>query len=350
MRLGARFWRVQLWGWAVYGLTGYLLSLPNIADGDLHGHLRAASWKLLRSVLGLGISVLMTGALSRLWARRPPVWALGLVNLGLLSALSVAWLALLRLAFGHAPVFHPDFGHELFNYAIVLVAWSALFLGYMYRLDLEEERERALRALALATEARWKMLRYQVNPHFLFNALNSIRALVDEEPGRARQMITELADFFRYSLLETQARDVPLGDELRAVRSYLEIQRIRFEERLCVSFDVEPRAEEVRLPGFLIHPLVENAVKHGLDTRKGPVELRIRAAVVGNVLEVEVANTGRWVEPGAPSPVVGTGTGLANVRERLEHAFPGRHRFGLREDDGWVRASLSVELGKREAA
>jgi hypothetical protein len=207
----------------------------------------------------------------------------------------------------------------------------------------------ALRALLLATEARWQMLRYQVNPHFLFNALNSSRALVDEEPGRARQMITELADFFRYSLLETQARDVPLGDELRAIRSYLEIQRIRFEERLCVSFDVEPRAEEVRLPGFLIHPLVENAVKHGLDTQKGRVELRIRAALVGDRLEVEVANTGRWLAAREPG-VAGTGTGLANVRERLAHAFPGRHRFELREDAGWVRASLSVEPGRREAA
>ena len=352
MRLGARFWKVQLWGWGAYGAAGYVLSLPNLLDGDAGAHLRVFEWKLLRSVLGLGISVVMTGALSRLWARRPSAWVLGLASVGLSAALSVAWLTLLRVAFAYSPVFHADFGHELLNYAIVLLAWSALFLSYAYRLDLEDERERALRALALATEARWKMLRYQVNPHFLFNALNSIRALVDEEPGRARQMITELADFFRYSLLETQASNVPLGDELRAVRSYLEIQRIRFEERLCVGFDVEPRAEAVRLPGFLIHPLVENAVKHGLDTQKGRVELRIRAALVGETLEVEVANTGRWAaakEPGA-APVEGTGTGLANVRERLEHAFPGRHRFELREDGGWVRASLSVAVGRREAA
>ncbi|NMO22645.1 histidine kinase [Pyxidicoccus fallax] len=349
MRLGARFWKVQLWGWGAYGVAGYVLSLPNLMDGDAQGHLRVVQWKLLRSVVGLGISVVMTGVLSRLWARRPSAWVLGLAGVALSSALSVAWLALLRATTGSTPVFHADFPHELLNYAIVLLAWSALFLSYAYRLDLEEERERALRALALATEARWKMLRYQVNPHFLFNALNSIRALVDEEPGRARQMITELADFFRYSLLETQASDVPLRDELRAVRSYLEIQRIRFEDRLCVGFDVEPRAEEVRLPGFLIHPLVENAVKHGLDTQKGKVELRIRAACVGDVLEVEVANTGRWATAREPG-VAGTGTGLANVRERLEHAFPGRHRFELREDGGWVRASLSVELGRREAA
>lgn len=180
--------------------------------------------------------------------------------------------------------------------------------------------------LAVAATARPRAFCQAVSPRAL--------VLVDEEPGRAREMITELADFFRYSLLETQARDVPLGDELRAIRSYLEIQRIRFEDRLCVSFDVGPRAEEARLPGFLIHPLVENAVKHGLDTQRGRVELRIRAALVGERLEVEVANTGRWREPrepATPSPVAGTGTGLVNVRERLEHAFPGRHHFELRE-------------------
>jgi signal transduction histidine kinase len=349
MRLGARFWKVQLFGWSAYALAGYVLSLPNLADKDFAAHLRVVEWKGLRSVVGLGISVLMTWALSRLWARRPSAWVLGLAGVGLSASLSAVWLTLLRVGFGYVPVFHADFTHDLLNYAVVLLAWSALFLSYAYRLDLEEERERALRALSLATEARWKMLRYQVNPHFLFNALNSIRALVDEEPGRARQMITELADFFRYSLLETQAGEVPLGDELRAVKSYLEIQRIRFEDRLRVTFEVAPGAEEVRLPGFLIHPLVENAVKHGLDTQKGPVELRIRARLAGDVLEVEVANTGRWA-PARQTPVEGTGTGLANVRERLEHAFPGRHRFDIHEDGGWVKASLSVKLARREAA
>ncbi|NTX33193.1 histidine kinase [Myxococcus sp. CA051A] len=348
MRLGARFWKVQLWGWGAYALAGYVLSIPNLEHGGTKEHLFVIGLKLVRSLLGLGISLTMARVLSRLWARRAPAWVLGTVGLTLSSLLAVVWLGLLRWSFGLVPVFHPAFTHDALNCTIVLLAWSALFLGNAYRLDLEAERERALRALSLATEARWQMLRYQVNPHFLFNALNSIRALVDEEPGRARQMITELADFFRYSLLETREREVPLGEELRAIRSYLEIQRIRFEERLRVTFDVGPGAEEARLPGFLIHPLVENAVKHGLDSQKGPLELRIRASRQGDTLEVEVANTGSWREP--TSRPESTGTGLANVRERLEHAYPGRHRFTVGADGGWVKASLHVELARREAA
>jgi two-component system, LytTR family, sensor kinase len=355
MQLGARFWKVQLLGWLAYAIVGYVLSLPGLAGGGLERHLAVIQFKGARSAIGLALSVGMTFLFKRLWARRPSAWVLGLVSVVVSGLLSVVWLAALRGVVGSRPIIHAGFAHDLLNYVVLLLAWSGLFLSYAYRLDLEAERERALRALSLASEARWQMLRYQVNPHFLFNALNSIRALVDEDPGRARNMITELADFFRYSLLETQARDVPLGDELRAIQSYLTIQRIRFEERLRVTFDVEPRAERVRLPGFLIHPLVENAVKHGLDARKGPVELRVRAALVGDVLEVEVANTG-GLRPaplhavGGHGAVQGTGTGLANIRERLAHAFPGRHRFELHEDDGWVRATLSVELGRREAA
>jgi len=356
MRLGSRFWKAQLWGWGAYALAGYVLSIPNLLGGtSAQGPLPIAALKLVRSVLGLLLSSVMARVLDRLWARRPSLWVLGLASLAMASVLAALWQAALRAMFGLTPVFHAGFSHDVLNYAVVLLAWSALFLSNAYRLDLDAEREQVLRALSLATEARLQMLRYQVNPHFLFNALNSIRALVDEEPGRARQMITELADFFRYSLLETRERDVPLGDELRAIRSYLEIQRIRFEERLRVSFDVEPGAEDARLPGFLIHPLVENAVKHGLDTRKGPLELRVRARVEGAWLEVEVANSGRWRAPEAAGTHAsgkpeGTGTGLTNVRERLAHAYPGRHRFEVREDDGWVKATLRVELGHREAA
>ncbi|MCP3099901.1 histidine kinase [Myxococcus sp. K15C18031901] len=357
MRLGPSFWKAQLWGWGAYALAGYILSIPNmLGDSSALGPLPIGLLKLLRSALGLLLSAGMAQVLDRMWARRPSLWVLGVTSLAMSTVLAAVWQTALRWMFGLTPVFHHGFPHDVLNYLVVLLAWSALFLSNAYRMDLDAEREQVLRALSLATEARWQMLRYQVNPHFLFNALNSIRALVDEEPGRARQMITELADFFRYSLLETRERDVPLGDELRAIRSYLEIQRIRFEDRLRVSFDIEPGTESIRLPGFLIHPLVENAVKHGLDTQKGPLELRIRARVEGGWLEVEVANSGRWrppevgsVTPGPGRPD-GTGTGLANVRERLAHAYPERHRFEVREDAGWVKATLRVEQGQREAA
>jgi two-component system, LytTR family, sensor kinase len=197
MWLSARFWKVQFLGWSAYALAGYVLSLPGLAGAGAARHLEVLQFKGSRSLIGLVLSVGMTFAFRRLWARRPPAWVLGLVGVVLSVALGAVWLAAQRAATGNRPIFHPEFTHDLLNYTIVMLAWSALFLSYAYRMDLDAERERALRALSLASEARWQMLRYQVHPHFLFNSLNSIRALVDEDPARARSMITELADFFR---------------------------------------------------------------------------------------------------------------------------------------------------------
>ena len=168
------------------------------------------------------------------------------------------------------------------SYGITLLAWSALYLAFTYRARLDAETERALRADALASQARLEMLRYQVNPHFLFNALNSIRALIEEDRDKARLMVTELSEFFRYSLLHARSGEIPLEAELEAIRSYLAIQKIRFEERLEVTWEVSAGgAPPARLPGFLVHPLVENAVKHGMETSPMPLRIGIAARLAG---------------------------------------------------------------------
>ncbi len=122
------------------------------------------------------------------------------------------------------------------------------------------------------------MLRYQLHPHFLFNALNSLRALIGEDADKARNMVTALSGFLRYSLLPTDAQEVALREELTSIRRYLEIEQIRFEDRLLVSFEVEPAAEGCRIPGFLLHPLVENAVKYGAQSGASPLRVRIAAS------------------------------------------------------------------------
>ena len=185
------------------------------------------------------------------------------------------------------------------------------------------------------------MLRYQVNPHFLFNALNSIRALIDENPAAAREMVTQLAELFRYSLRTTQSTNLSVGDELAAIRNYLDIQRIRFDDALDAAVLADDAATRTALPGFLIHPLVENAVKYGLETSDRPLRVRVCARRDGDRLDVEVANTGRWLEGGNGT---GTGTGLRNLRERLRHLYPERHALDIATADGWVRVRLVVEV------
>jgi len=182
-----------------------------------------------------------------------------------------------------------------------------------------------------------QMLRYQLNPHFLFNALNSIRASVDEDAERAKRMITQLSEFLRYSLLHEGERLTTLREEVEAVRNYLAIEKIRFEEKLDVRFDIDPQAEEFRLPGFLLNPLVENAIKHG-ERRGGPLKISLAAHVNGGGLEVEVRNSGR-LKSGAGD---GNGIGLANVRERIERHFGPRGSFGIEQQNGDVIARIEV--------
>jgi LytS/YehU family sensor histidine kinase len=144
-----------------------------------------------------------------------------------------------------------------------------------YWIELQDQREKTPRATALAHQAQLQLLRYQLNPHFLFNTLYSIRAMVLEDPGKSRQMITRRADFLRYSL-DGEAQETMVGGETAALHGYLEIQRLRFEQKLRVTTEVDPRAEAAVIPCFVIHGLVENAIKYGMDTRAMPSQVLIR--------------------------------------------------------------------------
>lgn len=227
---------------------------------------------------------------------------------------------------------------DVFSYSITLLAWSALYLGVKFGREWQIEREKALQAAAFAQKAQLEMLRYQLNPHFLFNALNSIRASVNEDGNRARQMITQLSDFLRHSLVGVEKKEISLREELEAVRNYLAIEKIRFEDRLEIEYRVDEAAEAFRVPCFLLNPLVENAVKHGMSNQHKTC-LRIAASIENHSLQLEVANTGNLRSETKPN---GTGIGLKNVRERLEKLFPGRSRFELFEQEGWVRARIVI--------
>jgi LytS/YehU family sensor histidine kinase len=181
------------------------------------------------------------------------------------------------------------------------------------------------------------MLRYQLNPHFLFNALNSIRASVEEDKDRAVRMITQLSEFLRYSLLNESEKMVPLSEELEALRNYLAIEKIRFEDKLIVKFDTEKGAETVEVPCFLLNPLVENAIKHGMRSDGKALEISIAADIREDKLVLEVANSGRL-----KNGTNGIGIGLRNVRERLANLYGKEGVFMLEEEAGFVRARIEI--------
>lgn len=222
-------------------------------------------------------------------------------------------------------------------YALTIMAWSAIYIGFEYWKQLQEERENALEARVLAETAQLEMLRYQVNPHFLFNALNSIRALINEDNKPAKNMITQLSEFLRHSLISDEAKEIPLRDELEAVENYLAIEKIRFEETLEIEFDIDEKAKDFKVPCFLLNPLVENAIKHGFKMNPEVLKIKITAKVDDKMLILQVANSGKLTNNSS-----GTKIGLNNVRERLEKLFAEKGSFELFEENGFVIAQIKI--------
>ena len=237
------------------------------------------------------------------------------------------------------------------NGALPLLGWSLVRLGFQYNAALREQREQALRAVAAARDAQLRMLAYQLNPHFLFNTLNSIRALINEDRQRAREMVTALSSYLRYALVERPMHVALLEEEVASVRGYLAIEQVRFEERLDARLDIEPAALSCEVPAFLLNPLVENAVKHGAaGSADAPLVVRVEARLVDpGRLRLAVENTGRLSSQRSTPSAAGEGddlrlggVGLANVRARLEALHPDDHRIEIGEAEGRVR--VVVEL------
>jgi two-component system sensor histidine kinase AlgZ len=186
------------------------------------------------------------------------------------------------------------------------------------------------------TAARLSELQSRIRPHFLFNTLNSAIALVRAEPAKAEALLEDLSDLFRHALVD-QGESVTLGDEIALARRYLAIEQVRFGERLQVVWDLDPRADGARLPPLLLQPLVENAVRHGVEPSAGGAQLQISTQRRGDVVVIKVHNT----VPAGAGPA-GAGEALRNVRERLAllHDVQGQFRGGLK--DGVFRVRMEV--------
>ena len=213
-------------------------------------------------------------------------------------------------------------------YWVIVGGWAAW--DYYH-----ESRARALRAAELErslSEARLLALQTQLQPHFLFNALNTISAFVERDPRGARRMIEHLGDLLRLSLQHSARQETTLDEELAALEHFLAIQRVRFEDRLEVTVAVDPETRRAAVPGLILQPLVENAIRHSASQER-PSRITISAARDNGSLRLRVADDG----PGLPAgwhPQESAGIGLSNTRERLAQLYPAAHSFSLRESPG----------------
>ncbi|MCV6613620.1 MAG: histidine kinase, partial [Cellvibrionaceae bacterium] len=212
----------------------------------------------------------------------------------------------------------------------VFLVWSGHYFGIKYYMLLQEEKQRGLLAMSMAHEAQLKMLRYQLNPHFLFNTLNAISTLIlDKDTQLANTMVTRLSRFLRYSLDNDPMQKVTVDEEVEALRLYLDIEKVRFDERLQIYFEVAPQAKTALMPSLLLQPLVENAIKYAIAQSIKGGTLTVKAQVFGNDLLLAVADDGPGLDSSIPSDNKGSGVGLANCRERLQELYGQEQSFRL---------------------
>ena len=303
---------------------------------------------LVATFTGFSISLILSVIFRTLIGRRPLVtW--GATALVLAVAVSLyafvdSWvISLYRPSSdaGFASLFLGVFYLDL----TLLGAWSALYYAINFFLQVEEQNDRLLSLENQATSAQLAMLRYQLNPHFLFNTLNSISTLVllkQTEPANA--MLSRLSSFLRYTLVNPPTGRVTVAQEIDTLKLYLDIERMRFEERLRTRFEIDPDTREAVLPSLLLQPLVENAIKYAVSPQESGAEISVSAQRKGDRLRITVADTGPGLPYGVdPDGVIGvahqgttvdtrqsTGVGLANIRERLAQAYGESQRFEIR--------------------
>jgi len=216
----------------------------------------------------------------------------------------------------------------------IILAWSVLYFAIKYYQIFQEVQNSALKSAAMAHEAQLKMLRYQLNPHFLFNTLNAISTLIlEQQTELANRMVTKLSSFLRYSLDNDPMQKITLKQELAALKLYLDIEKVRFEERLNLELDIGEEAAGALIPSLLLQPLVENAIKYGIARSEEGGHLRIAARVFAGDLLLELSDDGPGVELVDGQIPDANGVGLRNTRERLEELYGSHHSFSLSETE-----------------
>ncbi|MCX6138457.1 MAG: histidine kinase [Ignavibacteriales bacterium] len=347
------FWHYQWIGWSVLLVANIVVGMTasrfpfragveylgwNVAGFLLTLAMRAYYQRMRRRDLTLpriiGVSILVSLVMAVVWCSI--MWVVALLSRG------VPWE---KLAYWFKPA---SFIVLVQLHFPVPFAWSMLYFGIQLWMGWNAEKERTAQASVLTQQAQLQMLRYQINPHFLFNTLNSVRALVDENVELARGMITSLSAYLRYSLVSRNRTLVPAREEVDALKHYVYIEQQRYEEKLQVNFAVDPDLDDFPIPSFLLQPLFENALKYGMLTSPMPLTISITLRRRANGIQIVVANTGTWLEP-VEANGNGNTAGLENVRLRLEAACPDHHRLNVETQSEKVTVTIDCEHHEEES-
>ena len=349
-----QFWLLQIIGWFGLSLISFL-SLTLWYDQQGTGYI---THTILQSALGVIVSWPLRLLFHFFW-NDILIFRISSAIAGIIGC-SLIWTILRISTFmsltGEQDVWS-DFGGWLFGSLLIFLCWVAFYhLVKYYQLlqnqqqelmqlvsDSQKEQLRRFQAESIAHEAQLKMLRYQLNPHFLFNTLNAISALVKaNESNKAHEMIVQLSKFLRYSLDNDPVHKVSLREEIEATRQYLNIERTRFGSRLKLNFDVPSYCESIDVPSLILQPLVENAIKYGIAPYESGGQISIVATTEGPYLFIKVIDTGPGIK-GEKISIKSAGIGLTNTDERLKQFYSDDYELRLdNTSDGGLCVTLKI--------
>ncbi|GHH15369.1 sensor histidine kinase [Sphingomonas sp. AAP5] len=356
---GRAFWTLQAAGWTGYLILRGVSSVSNAADVSVVVPV------VIESIVGYSITLLLATVYH--YYRRQPRFAMAILTIITLAAATLLYAVLDAFSFSFIKLQSPGLNISLvlgtiFLNFTVLAGWTALYFGINFYLIVEDQIDQLATLENTASSAQLAMLRYQLNPHFLFNTLNSISTLVLlKETERANAMLGRLSSFLRYTLANEPTAHVTVQQEFETLKLYLEIEKMRFEERLRPTFDVDVRVAKARLPSLLLQPLVENAIKYAVTPQEDGAEIAVTARLTGDRVQIVVSDTGPGLnetkarQSVSPSQALSTGVGLANIRERLAQAYGPDHKFETRSIPGGgfgveIEIPFQLEEPKKEFA
>ena len=333
------FWTLQAVGW-----SGYLMlrGVSSVSNGLT---LTSIIPVIIEAIVGYCITLLLSTMYG--YYRRIPRLIGLFLTIATLAAATFLYAVLDAFSFSFIQTATPGITITrmlvfVFLNFVTLAGWSALYFGINFYLIVEEQIDQMQHLENQASSAQLAMLRYQLNPHFLFNTLNSISTLVLlKQTERANAMLSRLSSFLRYTLANEPTAHVTVAQEMETLKLYLEIEKMRFEDRMRPKFDIDPRAERARLPSLLLQPLVENAIKYAVTPQEEGAEICVTVCLAGERVQIAVSDTGPGLIEGRISPSLSTGVGLANIRDRLAQAYGPDHRFETRSTPA---GGFSVEI------
>ena len=323
------FWILQTSGWLGYGVIRFFNGLARNYTFEY--------WKpsFVALVAGFLITLVYRPILKRIWTRSTSVVMFTVAVTSIFFALIFSAIEtvghVLTYEIGWQPRFLELFGNTILD-VYVLLSWAALYLIINYSLMMQNEREKTLKATSMAHQAQLKMLRYQLNPHFLFNTLNAISTLVlSKKYNKANTMLGKLSSFLRYSLVHQPTQKTTLDEELQALRLYLDIEKVRFQKRLKLEYKIDPKARDALMPSLLLQPLIENAIKFAIAPAEQGGKIMISADCTAEKLSLKVRDDGPGIGKGnKQDESQSAGVGIANIKARLEQLYGQEQSFILK--------------------